>query len=288
MGSRLGTAFHETFKLDRARLSEVLRVAKAFEGSNLSSTGFTKKDLDAAGTSLGNNMRRAFPRWGVGVGLLDVSGGRYRLTDLGRSAIEYDPTLHRSDTRWLMHYHLSAPKGPGPFFWHQLFAGLLTPGDTFGREEVERAITAAQSGSLGDKLLQSTASVFLGTYTDPAGLGRLHLVRSMGNDRASYTLSLTPEPASFWAFAYALVDYWGQMWKDHLTVGIDDLSRPGGLANLFFLERSKVDEYLSQLQREGWIEVFRVAPPFQLVRRWSNPVERWREALGHLYTNDPE
>ncbi len=286
--SRLGTGFHETFPLDRSRLSEVLRAAVAFDRSDPSMGGFSRKNLDDADTQLGSNMRRAFPRYGVGTGLFEASGGRYRLTRFGRSAFELDAVLGRPSTQWLLHYHLSAPEGPGPYFWHRLFAEVLRPADSFGRVDVERAIEAAQAERVGDKLLRSTATIFLGTYTNSAGLGGLRLILPTLNERGRYDVNVAPEPPPIWAFAYALADHWERVWPGQLTVGLDRLSAPGGLASLLFVGRARVDDYLGRLQREGWIEVFRVAPPFQLVRRWEDADEKRKEALDRIYADVSE
>lgn len=271
-------SFHETFRLDRSRLTEVLRVAKH--------GGFSRAELEEASTSLGKNMRRAFPRWGVGAGLLRVDKNRYVLSAFGEKSLDHDPALHRLDTQWLMHYHLCAPEGPGPKFWHDIFAKIIRAAKPFTRGEIEDAIQSADAAKIRDKLVQSTATVFLRTYTDSAGLGSLQLIRPVKHERDRFELSLEAKPPSLWAFAYALVDHWGRVWQEQLTVGLDWLYQPGSLASLLLLDQSQVEDYLGRLQRDGWVEIFRVAPPFQLVRRWTDSKEKRRAALQRLYTDD--
>lgn len=276
---RISVSFHETFRLERSRLAELLKLAK-------NNGGFTRDDLEKANTSLGNNMRRSFPRWGIGTGLLYVDRNRYVLSAFGQAVLEHDPALRRLDTQWIIHYHLSAPDGPGPAFWHHLFAEIIRPGRSFTRGDIEHAIKAVYGARIGDKLAQTTATVFLGTYTNTDGLGHLHLIRPVKQEPDRYELSLDAEPPSQWAFAYALVDHWDRSWSEHVTVRFDWLFQPRSLTSLLFLGQSQAEKYLGELQREGWIEIFRVAPPFQLVRRWADAEEKKQAALQRLYAHD--
>lgn len=267
-------------------MAEVLRVASAVHHSHVTEGGFSLAELEAAPTSLGNNMRRSFPRWGVGAGLLSERRNRYVLSAFGQAVLEHDPALRRLDTQWIIHYHLSAPDGPGPAFWHYLFAEIIRAGRSFTRGDVEDAITAVYAENISDKLVQSTATVFLRTYTDSASLGHLHLIRPVKQEPDRYELSLDAEPPSLWAFAYALVDHWDRSWSEHVTVRFDWLFQPRSLTSLLFLDQAQAEKYLGELQREGWIEIFRVAPPFQLVRRWADAEEKKQAALQRLYAHD--
>lgn len=288
--ARVGTGFHETFKLDRSRLIDVLQLAKEHDERTEDERGFTKADLDNSGTALGPNMRRAFPRYGVATGLLDQEGARYVLTDFGRLALQYDPTLSDAATQWLMHYHLAAPQGKGPLFWNLAIVKAVASRDYLTRQDVESSIEETQAslrdGSVSPRLIQSTATIFFGTYTDTAGLSRIDLMRPDLEASERYDLAPPSNSAPIWAFGFTLVDHWKTVWQDQLTVSLDRMQEPGSPASLLFLEQAAVGAYLDVLQQEGLIELYRIAPPFQMARRWSESEEIAKTCLERMYRRD--
>lgn len=104
---RISTAFHETLPLSTPQVREVMHVSLAC-GERFCQEGL--REL----TGLGTNAVKAMPLYARGCGLLEI--GSYRLTRLGEAVCAHDPDLRRPETLWLMHYHLSAPYGPGPKF----------------------------------------------------------------------------------------------------------------------------------------------------------------------------
>jgi hypothetical protein len=289
---RVGTGFHETFKLDRSRLIDVLQLARENDERPQSERGFTKADLDNSATSLGPNMRRAFPRYGVAAGLLKQQGTRYLLTDFGQLALGHDSLLDEAATQWLMHYHLSASQGPGPLFWNLSMVSALSRGDFLTRHDVERSIMEAQSstrdGAASQRLLQSTTTIFFGTYTDSAGLSRIDLMRSGLYADERFELAPPSNSASVWAFGFALVDHWLRAWQDQLTVSLDRLRESDSPAKLLFLDEASVEAHLEILQQEGLIELYRIAPPYQIARRWADSTETAKTCLERMFQRGPQ
>jgi hypothetical protein len=173
-------------------------------------------------------------------------------------------------TQWLMHYHLSAPQGPGPLFWHGLVTRTLRPGRTLRSSEVaqELADILSEQGQKVPKprALQSTATVFLGSYAKSDGLRALQVLRE--EQDGSYTV-LFPDPPPLWVLAYALADYWEHHWQGQVTVNLSELSRPGGWASLFWMDAGTMGQQLQRLKQHGVIDLYRVAPPYQVVRLWQ-------------------
>ncbi|ACM06655.1 hypothetical protein trd_A0104 (plasmid) [Thermomicrobium roseum DSM 5159] len=169
-----------------------------------------------------------------------------------------------------MHYHLSAPQGPGPWFWHYLVTRVLKPGYEISghhlAQELAHALREHGGTRLQERTIRTTATVFIGSYAKPEGLSAIRLLQQVGRDRY---LVRQPEPVPLWVFAYALVDTWRQLWPDRVTVNLASLFEPGGLSSIFFLDEASVDQLVVSLAREGLIDLYRVAPPYQLVRRWE-------------------
>ena len=285
--NRIRTAFHETFRLERSRLAEVLKVASAKHPLT-----FVTEDLREPATSLGPNMVPAFVNYGIGSGLIARDGPAYRLTTFGSAASNHDPNLALLDTQWLLHYHLSAPSGPGPAFWHQLFGYELQVGVGVVREHLASSIALVHkdvSGkALNAKTAATTASVFVNSYVSPDGLGRLGLFeRTEGNgDGAGVRLVGGHTRPSSWVVGFAVIDWWQRTMTNQITVGLERLYERDGLATFLFLDRAGMEDALADLQSAGVLDVYRVAPPFQVVRRWKDDLEIKTALLEQAYAGD--
>lgn len=209
------------------------------------------------------------PRYATGAGLLDFAR---HLTRFGQYALNHDRLLEHQGTQWLMHYYLSAPQGPGPAFWHHLVSNFFYVGHEFSKTQVERQITAFveqnEGRTLAKRTLSDAATIFLGTYLKSDGLGKLGLLTQLPDERYQVTEPVSPPP---WAVAYALLDYWEAHFQDQLTVSLDLLTAPGGFTALFLMDQHNFNEVLRVLQAERYVEVYRVAPPHQVVLLRRDP-----------------
>lgn len=257
---RLGVTFHRTFSLVRSGILQVLDLAAN------SSTG-KQRCLDRETirqlSNLGTIYVEAMPRFSFGTGLLD---NRNCITDFGIYAQMHDRLLEQPSTQWLMHYFLSAPHGPGPAFWHELVVTRFRTGDEFTTDEIAAQIgefvAITEGTQLAERSARSTATVFLGTYTKEEGLGRLGILQSIGAKR--YRVQ-EPDSPPTWAFAYALLDYWQAQFGDQLTVNLDSLYSERGITSLFLCGVGRLNMILRTMQSEGYVDIYRVAPPYQVV-----------------------
>ncbi|MBU2496185.1 MAG: DUF4007 family protein [Candidatus Omnitrophica bacterium] len=256
---RLGLTFHRTFSLSRSAVSQILQVAEKIELQ-----GSKKLDLKSITefASLGSIYIEAMPRYARGSGLLNSKGF---LTELGRLANKYDSLLDQSGTQWLMHYHLSAPHGPGAPFWHEVVSNRFYPGSVFSAddlvEQIGNFIWETENKILSERAVRSTVTVFLGTYTKPEGLGKLRMLED--TDSGRYRVR-EPAPPPNWAVGYALLDFWEAHYSGRLSVGLDTLQE-SGFPGLFFMGKADLDEALQVLQEAHYLELHRTAPPYQVV-----------------------
>lgn len=278
---KLGLSFHRTFFLDRFRISQVLQIAH----SNLENSQFRSINWNVIRneTHLGTVQSEAMPRYAQGCGLLTKL--KRVLTPFGKLVQQFDPLLEKMGTQWLMHYYMSVEHGPGPAFWHELVSSRFQSGNRFTRAEImdqiQEFVLRTQQKSLSMKSsIGSTATVFLGSYLKSSGLGSLHILDETG--KGQYEV-LDPEPPSAATFGVALIDYWTAHFGDRLTVNLETLSEEGGLAGLFLMGAGQLGSVLYELQEEGYVEVYRVAPPYQvaLLRRDSSPL------LEKMYAIEP-
>ena len=177
-------------------------------------------------------------------------------------------------TLWLMHYHLCAPTGPGPLYWHycikeQLRVGAEIEGSRLG-SNVGAFLSHTEGTNLEPKTVKQAASVLLGSYTKDDALGKLGILEEI--KRGEYRV-LEPEPAPVFAIGYALAHYWESVYGDAGQVALEELFSAGGFADLMYLSDFDLKTAMRTLQREQMLELWRVAPPHQAVKRWNSPLD---------------
>lgn len=273
--SRIGLTFHRTFSLNTPSISKILNLSYKVDGQIK-----TVREIEES-TGLGSVYVNAMPQYARACGLMEMGG--YRLTPFGELVCRQDLHLMHQDTLWLMHYHLSAPHGPGPAFWTHLVTKFLPFGKDVCGADVAQEIARFQESqahnvNVKDRAVRSTATVFLGTYTKSDGLGRLGLIKTVSG-RSGFVRVSESQSAPVDVVAVALADYWAAHFGEQITVSLDELARDDGFARVMWMSNRQLDEVLMSLKRENIVDLYRVAPPYQVVRRWSNN----DELLARLY-----
>jgi len=255
---RLGLTFHRTFSLVRPAITEILQLAKEV-GSN---QAIDKKKIREK-TNLGTIYVEAMPRYAFGSGLLTQ---KYELTTLGSIVCNNDPLLENLATQWIMHFHLSAPFGPGPIFWHDLVVHHFLPGEELTHEQISshiyESVMLERDKPLRKEDADSTATIFLGTYIKSDGLDLLGIIKE--TSPKIYRV-LEPAPPPMWVVAYALLDLWQARFSNLTTINLNDLYGEQGLTSLFMISKGRLNSMLEEMQREGLLELYRIAPPYQVV-----------------------
>lgn len=274
--TRLGASFHRTFPFRRNQVYDVLQVALENE------TGSWSRETLRETSSIGTRQAESAPRYAYGAGLLDEKNN---LTAFGKLAYEKDPLLEKAATLWLIHYYLSAPNGYGPTYWCDLVTTRFRTSDTISKEglaeQIAEHIKRTENRDLAFRYAQSFANVFLKTYIELDGLASLGVLREIESERL-YIVE-EPDPPPVWAFAVALLDYWQYQFPARgATINLDELYTDGGLTSIFMIGAGRINSYLRTLQQEGIVDVFRVAPPYQVALLNPDP----SVALARLYTND--
>lgn len=259
---RIGLAFHEGFPFVRSAVTEVLSLAgRKHRDAKLNF------DLLRNETSLGRNYAKAMPRYCQGAGLLDH---RNELTIFGRRVFQSDCYLERAETLWLCHYHLAASDGPGPEFWHMLVSDYIIPGDevkTTQLGEILKKVSADKGSSIAERTAQTTASVFLGTYSREDCFGRLGIIETQ--ETGSYYVKEF-EPPSPLVFAFAVSDYWRRHLSDQTSVWIDEFNKTGGPAQTLLMGQGQISHAMRELSRMGIATVQLTQAPYQFSPLWRN------------------
>ncbi len=256
--------FHETFKLTRKPMSEILKLSKDFSNQNKPKLKYSDIKENSL---LGNNYIKAFPPYLKGCGLIDFNNNL--LTPLGKRVIQHDPLISDPKTLWLLHYHMSMIDGPGPEFWNHLFISFFKPGNTFSRDEIKEALATkyweSTSKLLAEKSINSTTYAFLNSYTQDEGLGNLGILSNITED---YFEVKQPYFHYIWVIAYALCDYWTKVYPDNNSLTLDRLLN-SELPKYFFLSKDDFESILNELRLFGFLEIHRTAQPFQVFLKYG-------------------
>ena len=116
--------------------------------------------------------------------------------------------------------------------------------------------------SLAERSARSTITVFLGTYLKAEALGHLGILEKSSNGHYHV---LAPKAPPSWACACALLDYWQAHFREFVTISQDTLLASGGLADLLMIGSGHLNTVLRAMEGAGYVEVYRVAPPYQVV-----------------------
>jgi hypothetical protein len=262
---RLPVSFHRKFALVRSEIASILTVCAGAEKV------ITRKVFEEQ-TTLGSTKREAVPNYARGCGLVEFDS--FQITSLGMTVFNNDPNLIHPATLWLMHYHLSAPMGPGPLFWHYCITQRLRPGNEIETKKLKANITQFLQDN-GEKELDTNttdeaAGKVLGSYSSNKedALSKLGLLEFIKKDH--YRVLEPPEPPPVFAIGYALAHFWESVHGDAGTINMSSLSEPQGFADLLYLSEYQLKDALRTLQREGLLELWRQAPPFQVVKLWQS------------------
>ncbi len=266
--NRIGLTFHETFPLNLPAVSKILNLS-------LTNKGRIDSKIIASQTSLGPNYVKSMPRYARATGLMEM--GSFELTPLGKTVCLYDPNLVNPTTLWMMHYHISAPNGPGPAFWSHLITNYLVFGKEVSRSDVADEISrfrTSQDSKADIKLrtAQDAATILLGTYTKNDALGQLGLIMATSGRDGYLRVSESQSPPSG-AVAFALADHWETHFGEQQTVSLSELAKDDGFARLMWMNYQQFDEILMDLKHKNIVDLYRIAQPYQVTRLWANKAQ---------------
>jgi hypothetical protein len=275
---RLGITFHRSFPLKRSAVKEVIKLIVTGINIGEQEKYLSRKDI-RENSQLGTIYVEAMPRWAKGSGLID---NEKHPTVFGKCVSRFDENLDQQTTQWLMHYYLSAPDGPGPAFWHELVKTRFRSGDEFSTSDIENQISCFVQTTEGKQLaarsVESTARAFLETYTRQDGLAQLGLLEECREKRYR-----VPEPDTppVWVVALAIQDLWQARYRNQVSINLNDLYGENGLTNIFLIGRGRLNSMLEQLQEERIVDLFRVAPPYQVLLLLHDPEPILKRLYGY-------
>ena len=265
----IGPTFHKTFPIQLPVLSSFLRALKEC-GPEASQESIRQA------SGIGTMKVPASFGYAKGAGFLDH---RQRLTPLGARVLEKDPGFESPTTLWLLHAGLCGVSPMAPLFWRALWQALR-PGESVERARlVQKVLECYPQGRLKQEYAGTCVTVFASSYLKPEGLLSLRLLEGGGSALHSPLREADPPTG---VFAYAVVELWDRMHPGQLTSDLDGFVRESGITEVFRISAPRAVSLLEGVRNLGLIDLYRSAPPFQIVRRWTDALE----ALDCLYDAD--
>lgn len=270
MSEDFGATFHRTFSFSRNVISQILEylsVNKKLSKSNLI------KDL-----KLGATYAEAYPRYSKMAGLIESNSDN--LSKFGKLVSAYDSKIEDINTLWLIHYFFGTPYGLSPKYWKGFIADKFYNNGIFNRQDLNNLIGELyfqqEQKLITSKMTVASANVFLKSYIDNDGLGKLNILNKIDDSLYEVTNNRLENAL---VFGFALSHYWQTVHPNATTLNISDITE-SSLAKLFFLSPAQAEALLEELRYNGFVEIHRTAPPYQVVLRKNGD---W--ALEQLFKN---
>jgi hypothetical protein len=271
--SSLNLSLFRNFALKKEDISKVIRAAHRYKGLS------KDKEILMMQTSLGTEKVRPFLRLSNRSGLIKEN----QLTPEGKLILELDPILENLCTDWFMHFYLSLgdrglatpPQQPSDWGgWTYFVYEFVREYRTFTKSDILQHATLTFNQ---DKLpiIKKYIPRLLRAYTEPYALaGCKFLILEDGQYHTDQ--SRRPNP---YLVGYFLAKLWERDFPQEGSVLTDSLlTHPMGLGPVLGLDQTGVQEELNRLESLGIIEQRRAVPPFQVVPRWTTPLDLLEKA----------
>ena len=224
-------------------------------------------------TGLGNEKVLRIKQWATRSGFIEGK----TLSPAGKLIWERDPYLTSPLTDWFMHFHLSlgdnglnpqpdTPADWGGWTWFVYDYARSHP--HFTQDELVQ-----YSSTLFDdtpKLLTKNFKILLRAYTEPTALSSIQYLIPEGDTYHTGNANL-PVPH---LIGYFLAQLWQRDFPADTSILTQTLfDQPLSLAAILGISNDQLQTCLNTLETYAIIEQRREVPPFQLIRRWQDPLD---------------
>ena len=267
--------FHKSFSFERDNVSKIL----AFASENSSSDRFKIADETGIGIGKSASDGKVQPtiQYAVYAGLLTVDSAESKneisLTPVGEIIFENDPRLKSAVTQWVMHYFFSRSENEA-MIWSFFVHEFLPYFPNFENADLETRLEA-KFFDLSERINKENRRILTSCYTDGNALSKTGLLESYEKDK--YKRGNTKYPNKYLA-AYILAEIWEAKHPDKSMVEPSVLRESGHLATTLNLTESDLQNCLDEMSAAGLIDQMREAPPFQVVRKWTDKFDLLRRA----------
>jgi hypothetical protein len=263
----LQLSFHGTFDLKKEDLTKIIKVASEDPGLNDSLKNLMKR------TSLGNCKVGPMKTWAMRGGLIQDN----TLSEEGKIIFQKDKDLDSLTTDWFIHFYLSfsgyglakPPENPAEWGgWTYFVYSFLPQYPTFTSQELlhHSSLTFDQDK---EKVLTKNFRIVLRAYTEKHALAKCQFITKT---KETYYRGNSQLPNPY-LIGYFLAKLWERDFPEDNSILTESLfNQKMGLIHVLGIDPEQLQEQLNRLESYGIIEQRREVPPFQIVRRWDDPL----------------
>ncbi len=270
--------FNPHFALKKEEIKRILDAATETEGLK-----DTLQNLMAK-TGLGNAKVRKIQTWSVRAGLIKDN----YLSPEGKIVLKHDPNLQSIITDWLMHFYLSfgnqglnkIPDNPAEWGnWTYFVYTFLPENPTFTKnilghnvisifEEIDKEIPKSMKNP--EKEIPERMKYILKAYTKQQALANCQFIKEIKADKYE---AGHPNLPNAYLIGYFLAKLWQRDFGQETSVLTDDIvNQKMGILPVLGIQPESLQQHLNAIEALGIIEQRRTVAPYQIIRRWNDPL----------------
>lgn len=259
--------FHKSFTLNCDNISKIL----TFVSDNPSAS---RHDIAIeTGIGIGKNESdgkvRPTIQYAIYSGLLNPASAEKQnpilLTPTGQIIFENDKRLKSPVTHWAMHYYLCRPNNEA-LIWSFFIHTFLPQYSNFDSQTLEAAL-ADEFPSLSQRITKENRRILIDCYTSGNSLAKTRILENYEKDKFIRGKPNYPNP---YLAAYILAEIWEARHPEKMMIEPSVLLEKGSFATTMNLTEADLKTCLSEMSAIGAIDLMREAPPFQVVRHWTD------------------
>lgn len=259
--------FNASFALKKEEIKRILDAASETQGLK-----DTLQNLMAK-TGLGNAKVGKIKTWSVRAGLIKDN----YLSPEGKIVLKHDPYLQSIITDWLMHFYLSfgnqglnkIPENPAEWGGWTYFVYTFLPQNlTFTKDILgQNSISIFEEP---DKVIPERMKYILRAYTEQQALANCQFIKEIKSNKYE---SGNPNLPNSYLIGYFLAKLWQRDFGQETSVLTEDIvNQKMGIIPVLGIQPESLQQHLNAIEALGIIEQRRTVAPYQIIRRWNDPL----------------
>ncbi|MBD2567733.1 DUF4007 family protein [Anabaena lutea] len=265
--------FNGNFSLKKEEIKRILEAASEKKGLKDTLENLMTK------TGLGNAKVGKIKSWATRAGLVKDN----YLSPEGKIVLKHDLYLQSIITDWLMHFYLSfgneglkqIPENPAEWGgWTYFIYTFLPENPTFSKDELfQNCIPIFEEPA---KVIPERFKYILRAYTEPQALANCQIIQEIKTDK--YQTGKAKLPNSH-LIGYFIAKLWERDFNKQTSVLTDDIiNQKMGIVPVLGIQPETLQQHLNSIESLGIIEQRRTVSPYQIIRRWDDPVNLLEKA----------
>lgn len=271
--AKLQLHFNGTFPFKKEEIKRILDTASGKEGLKDSLQNLMDK------TGLGNAKVDKIKKWSIRAGLIKDN----YLSEEGKIVLKYDPYLQSIITDWLMHFYLSfgsqglnqIPENSYDWGgWTYFIYDFLPQNLSFTKNNLdEKCLNLFEEKR---EEIPKRLNFILRTYTEDYGLKSINFFKKVNSNKKTKIDEYekgNPNLPNAYLIGYFLAKLWKRDFGKETSILTDDLIKQKmGLIQVLGINEEDLQAHLNNMESLGIIEQRRTVLPYQIIRRWHDPL----------------